>query len=124
MTGAKSIEALGVVFTAGILAGTAVSAGVAGILAAGLLPLLTLPILLRERLRRMADGPAVSIVLLSFLLLGFFCAVLRSLPVMESPSAIRIFAHRPSAFSAPAEPPTCWPFPACTWASSTFFSTS
>ena len=92
MTGAKSIEALGVVFTAGILAGTAVSAGAAGILAAGLLPLLTLPILLRERLRRMADGPAVSIVLLSFLLLGFFCAVLRSLPVMESPSAIRIFA--------------------------------
>ena len=92
MTGAKSIEALSVVFTAGILAGSAVSAGAAGTLAAGLLPLLTLPILLRDRLRLMADKPAIGIILLSFLLLGFFCAVLRAIPVMESPSALQIFA--------------------------------
>lgn len=92
MTGAKSIEALSVVFTAGILAGTAVSAGAAGTLAAGLFPVLALPVLLRERLCRMNGRAAVGLILLSFLLLGFFCAVLRALPVMESPSAIRIFA--------------------------------
>ena len=92
MTGAKSIEALSVVFTVGILAGSAVSAGAAGMLAAGLLPLLTLPVLMQGRLRRMADKPAIALILLSFLLLGFFCAVLRTLPVMESLSALQIFA--------------------------------
>lgn len=92
MTGAKSIEALSVVFTAGILAGTAVSAGAAGTLAAGLFPVLALPVLLRERLCRMNGRAAVGLILLSFLLLGFFCAVLRALPVMESPSALQIFA--------------------------------
>lgn len=92
MAGTKSIEALCVVFTLGVLAGTVVSAGTAGAVSAPLMPLLALPLLLREKLRLAPETQAVGIVLGTFALLGFFCSVSSSIPGIQSPSALKLWA--------------------------------
>lgn len=94
MAGTKSIEALSVLFTAGVVAGTLVSAGAAGEISALLLPLLSVPLLFRERLRLSAEKWAVGLTGATFLLLGLFCAVSRALPGMETEPALSSFALR------------------------------
>ena len=76
----KNIEALSLCFTAGVAGGTAAAAAAGGIAAALLLPILTLPVLLRDRLRRLPEKPAVGILLGTFLLLGVFCALNAAVP--------------------------------------------
>jgi competence protein ComEC len=92
MEEAKSIESLSLVFTAGVVAGTMVSTGAAGAVSALLLPLLTLPLLFRDRLRLSPDRWAIGLTLLTFLLLGVFCAAVRSIPWVEEPSALQLWA--------------------------------
>ena len=92
MADSKSIEALSVLFTAGVVAGTAVSAASAGPLSGLLLPVVVLPLLFREKLRLSPEKWAIGLCWAAFLLLGFFCAVSRSVPGMEETSAIQIWA--------------------------------
>ena len=89
----KSIEALSLLFTAGVVAGTLVSARSGGALGGLLLPFLLLPVLFRERLRLCSEGLAVGMMLATFLLLGFFCALSRQVPGMENPSALRLWGQ-------------------------------
>ena len=81
MERAKNIETLSLCFTAGVAAGTAVGPMVGSAAPALLLPLVALPVLLRERLLRLGDKPAVGIILGLFLLLGVFCALNAAIPV-------------------------------------------
>ncbi len=92
MTRTKSIEALSVIFTVGVLVGTLVSSAWAGPVSALLLPLLVLPLLLRDRIRLAPERTATGLTLSSFLLLGIFCATSRSLPGMEEASALQNWA--------------------------------
>ena len=92
MAGSKSIEALSVVFTVGVVAGTAVSAGAAGTVSGLLLPLILLPVLFRDKLRLSPEKWAVGLCWATFLLLGAFCATSRALPGMDEPSALRNWA--------------------------------
>lgn len=94
MADTKSIEALSAVFTAGVVAGTLVSARLAGPLSAALFPLLLLPLLFREKLRLSPEKWAVGVCWLAFLLLGLFCATSRALPGIEEPSALQLWALR------------------------------
>ena len=90
----KSIEALSVLFTVGVVAGTAVSATSAAAVSGLLLPLLLLPILFREKLRLGPEKWAVGLCWASYLLLGFFCSLSRSLTGWEETSALQIGAMR------------------------------
>ena len=92
MAEAKSIEALSLIFTAGVVAGTMVSAGAAGAMSALLLPLLALPLLFREKLRVAPEKLAIGLMLLTFLLLGIFCAAARSIPWVEEPGTLQLWA--------------------------------
>ena len=92
MAEAKSIEALSVLFTAGAVAGTMVSAPSAGAWSGLLLPFLLLPVIFRNKLRVAPEKWAVGLIWAAFLLLGFFCALSRSVPGMEETSAIQMWA--------------------------------
>ena len=70
MAEAKSIEALSVMFTAGVAVGAAVSQHSPWILPAILLPIVSLPVFCGPALRRSKAGPPV--LLLAFLTLGLF----------------------------------------------------
>lgn len=76
----KNIEALSLCFTAGVAAGTAAIPLVGTAAPALLLPPLVLPVLFREKLLRLGEKTAVSILLGTFLLLGIFCALNAALP--------------------------------------------
>lgn len=75
MVEAKGIEVLSVTFTAGVAAGTMVSAPFPWTGQVLLLPLLTLPLLLRRPLVKARSGTAFAVILATFFLLGLFCAV-------------------------------------------------
>lgn len=92
MTDAKSIEILSLVFTAGVVAGTLVSAAWAGPLSGALLPLLLLPVLFQGKLRLGPEKWAVGVCWLSFLLLGVFCATSRALVVAGETPALQDWA--------------------------------
>lgn len=86
MDRAKSIEALSVMFTAGVAAGTAVSAAASWAAPALLLPIAAVPFFLWPVLRRSKAGP--PLFLLSFLLLGAFSA-LTALPYAGGESFLK-----------------------------------
>lgn len=86
MDRAKSIEALSVMFTAGVAAGTAVSAAASWAAPAALLPIASVPFFLWPVLRRSKAGP--PLFLLSFLLLGAFSA-LTALPYAGGESFLK-----------------------------------
>ena len=88
----KNIESLSLCFTAGVAAGTAVGPMVGAAAPALLLPLVALPVLLRERLLRLGGKPAVGILLGVFLLLGVFCALTAALPVAGTESRLASMA--------------------------------
>lgn len=91
----KNIEALSLCFTAGVAGGTAAATTAGAAAAALLLPLLTLPVLLREKLRQMPEKPAVGILLGTFVLLGVFCALNAAIPgVSASPELLAAGAVR------------------------------
>ena len=73
MVEAKSIETLSVSFTAGVIAGTGLS-GAGPALPLALLSLLLLPLVFRHRLIRLPSAGSVTVMALTFLLLGMFCA--------------------------------------------------
>ena len=89
---AKSIEGISVIFTAGVVAGTTVSAASAGPLSALLLPLVLLPVLFREKLCLCSEKWAIGLCWATFLLLGFYCSLSRSLAGIEETSALQIWA--------------------------------
>ena len=92
MAEAKSIEALSLSFTAGVAAGT-VLPGPAGMLFPGLLlPLIGLPVLLRDRLPEWEERRLTGLFLTVFALLGVFCAA-ASLPAPDVPSALARLAE-------------------------------
>ena len=70
MAEAKSIEALSVMFTAGVAVGAFVSSGAPWILPAILLPVVSVPVFCGPALRRIKSGS--PIILLTFLTLGIF----------------------------------------------------
>ena len=70
MAEAKSIEALSVMFTAGVAVGAFVSSGAPWILPAILLPVVSVPVFYGPALRRIKSGS--TIILLTFLTLGIF----------------------------------------------------
>ena len=88
MEGVKNIEALSLLFTAGVAAGTLVSVPASGVLPGLLLPLLALPVLLRGKLREAAQRQSVPLLLGTFLLLGFFCARSAVLPSVSVESGL------------------------------------
>ena len=92
MERAKNIETLSLCFTAGVAAGTAVGPMVGSAAPALLLPLVALPVLLRERLLRLGGKPAVGIILGVFLLLGVFCALNAAIPVAGTKSRLTALA--------------------------------
>ena len=73
MVEAKSIETLSVSFTAGVIAGTGLSAA-GPALPLTLLSLLLLPLVFRHRMIRLPSAGSVTVMALTFLLLGMFCA--------------------------------------------------
>ena len=76
----KNIESLSLAFTAGVVAGTVFFAGHGSWIPALLLPLAALPVFFRERLLRMREERSIGLILLSFVLLGIFCACNAALP--------------------------------------------
>ena len=92
MAPSKSIEVLSLLFAAGVLAGTAVPAAPAGPLSGLLLPLILLPVLFRDRIRLAPGKWATGLCWAVFLLLGFFCALSRSLTGWEEASALQSWA--------------------------------
>lgn len=87
MERAKSIEALSLVFTAGVIAGTMVPAMFATAIPAFILPVLGAAVLLRRRLAIAQDTTAILSVLGIFLFLGIFCALSCKLPYIKESSA-------------------------------------
>lgn len=85
MDEAKSIEALSLCFTAGVIAGTLLPADAGWAVASCTLVPAAVPLLLRRQLPRMREQVAVPIVLASFLLLGLFCTCMASLPHVPAP---------------------------------------
>lgn len=75
MDGAKSIQALSVVFMAGVAAGTMVPAGAPWAVYTLLLTLLSLPFFLHRRLRRLPEKSVLPLIFISFLLLGVLCGM-------------------------------------------------
>jgi len=92
MEGAKSIEALTLCYTAGVVAGTLVSGagqGAAG--GAALMVLALSPVLFRTALKRSPDTLAIPILLAAFVMAGWFSAHLARIGYPES-SALEGFA--------------------------------
>lgn len=75
MAEAKGIEVLSVTFTAGVAAGTMVSASFPWAGQALLLPLLAIPVLLYNPLGKARSLPAFTVLLTTFFLLGIFCTL-------------------------------------------------
>ena len=73
MIEARGIETLSVSFTAGVIAGTMLSAG-GPLLPCLLLMLIVLPFFLQGKLMRMDGTQSLAILMATFLLLGIFCA--------------------------------------------------
>lgn len=73
MVEARGIETLSVSFTAGVIAGTMLS-GSGFMLPCVLLFLIVLPCFLREKLIRLPGAQSLWLLVLTFLLLGIFCA--------------------------------------------------
>ena len=92
MAPSKSIEVLSLLFAAGVLAGTAIPAVPAGPLSGLLLPIVLLPVLFRDRIRLAPGKWATGLCWAAFLLLGFFCALSRSLTGWEETSALQSWA--------------------------------
>lgn len=90
----KNIEWLSVLFTAGVGAGTLLSTGPEGLLPGLLLALLCLPVLLRHKLLILNEKASVSLVLGTFLLLGFFCARMAAFPAAHLPGMLETVAGR------------------------------
>lgn len=91
MADAKSIEALSAVFTAGVAAGTGVSAGAPWALSGLLLPLVALPFFFQRRILLLPGKSAVPLVLFSVFLLGFFCALCADV-TLEQETALELQA--------------------------------
>lgn len=75
MDGARSIEGLGVSFTAGVAAGAALAAVLPWGFQGLLLPLVCLPLLLKRRLFQADYRLVTAFFLAVFLLLGLFCSL-------------------------------------------------
>lgn len=84
---AKSIEALSLVFTAGVIAGTLVPAMSFPAIPAIILPTLGAAVLLKRKIALAQDSAAILSVLGIFLLLGAFCALSCKLPYVPGSSA-------------------------------------
>ena len=80
MAEAESIEALSLSFTAGVLAGTAVSGGFPWELSAAVLALSVAPALLKKRLPSLPGHVSAAIILASFLLAGLFSGIVAGIP--------------------------------------------
>ena len=92
MEGVKNIEALSLFFTAGVVAGTVLFSGTGTLFPALLLPLLALPVLLRGRLVRWREEVSVPVILLTFLLLGVFCARNAAVPGIQADANLESLA--------------------------------
>lgn len=73
MVEARGIETLSVSFTAGVILGTLFSSG-SFVLPCALLLLVSLPCFFREKLARLPGVQSLAVLVLTFLLLGLFCA--------------------------------------------------
>jgi len=93
----KNIESLSLLFTAGVAAGTVLLRGAGAWLPAVLLPLIGLPILLKDRLLRLRDDVVIGLTLGTFLLLGVFCARTAALPWADVPNALELWADAAAA---------------------------
>lgn len=89
MAEAKSIEALSVMFTAGVAVGAFVSSGASWALPAILLPVVSLPVFCAPLLRRIKSGS--PILLLAFLTLGIFVSA-SAIPFEGQESFLRSIA--------------------------------
>ena len=89
MAEAKSIEALSVMFTAGVAVGAAVSPGAPWVLPAILLPIVSLPVFCAPWLRRVKAGS--PILLLTFLTLGVFVSA-QAIPFQGEESFLQSLA--------------------------------
>lgn len=94
---AKSIECLSLFFTAGVVAGTVILPGTGHLFPALLLPVLALPVLLKDRLLRLREDVSVGAILLTFLLLGIFCARNAALPLASTTGTMERLADGTAA---------------------------
>ena len=80
----RSIEAISLCFTAGVVTGTVLFPGTGILLPALLLPVLALPCLFRSRLLGAPEPVSAAIILLTFLLAGIFAARCAALPAAST----------------------------------------
>ena len=80
----RSIEAISLCFTAGVVTGTVLFPGTGILLPALLLPVLALPCLFRSRLLGAPEPVSAGIILLTFLLAGIFAARSAALPAAST----------------------------------------
>lgn len=80
----RSIEAISLCFTAGVVTGTVLFPGTGVLLPALLLPVLALPCLFRSRLLGAPESVSAGIILLTFLLAGIFAARSAALPAAST----------------------------------------
>ena len=86
--GVKNIESLSLFFTAGVALGTVLVTASPGLV----LPLLALPFFLQKKLLKWPQEWSVSLILVTFLLLGIFCARNAALPVADGESWVEALA--------------------------------
>ena len=89
MADGKSIEALSVMFTAGVAVGATVSQAAPWVLPAILLPLVSVPVFCAPRIRLSKAGP--GIILLAFLTLGIFVSA-SAVPFQEEETFLEAMA--------------------------------
>lgn len=90
MTGAKSIEALSLFFTAGVAAGCFLTGSYSLPLAAMVLPLLVLPFLFQKQISEAPPPLGSAALCATFLLLGAFCRVSASAAGIARPGIVSL----------------------------------
>ena len=90
----KSIEALSIVFTLGIAMGTLLFPPHSTTPGSLLLPLVALPVLLKGPILNLPERQATGIILLTYMLLGMFCASMADIPAAEFSSPIEDLAAK------------------------------
>ena len=90
--GVKNIETLSLFYTAGVVLGTLFLSGTGLFLPAVLLPVLALPFFFQRLIIRWKEEVSIPLILLTFLMLGIFCARTAAIPVAQEITPLEALA--------------------------------
>ena len=90
--GVKNIETLSLFYTAGVVLGTLFLSGTGLFLPAVLLPVLALPFFFQRRMIRWKEEVSIPLILLTFLMLGIFCARTAAIPAVQEITPLEALA--------------------------------